>query len=123
VLDQLHACGVFIAIDDFGTGYSSLAYLKRVPAQTVKIDRSFIDGLPGDEDDASIAQAVIALAHSLDKKVVAEGVETQAQFDLLRAWGCDEVQGYLLGRPVAMPSLPVQPLDRTAPAAQVASEG
>jgi EAL domain-containing protein (putative c-di-GMP-specific phosphodiesterase class I) len=100
VLQQLHAMGVHISIDDFGTGYSSLSYLKRFPAQTVKIDRSFISGLPADRDDTVITQAVIAMAHSLGLRVVAEGVETVEQLALLRELGCDEAQGYLLGRPM-----------------------
>jgi diguanylate cyclase (GGDEF)-like protein/PAS domain S-box-containing protein len=100
VLRRLHDMGVRIAIDDFGTGYSSLSYLKRFPAQTVKIDRSFIRGLPTDQDDTAITQAVIAMAHSLGLRVVAEGVETADQLRLLQRLHCDEVQGYLLGRPV-----------------------
>ncbi len=101
VLRRLHQMGVRIAIDDFGTGYSSLSYLKRFPAETVKIDRSFISGLPGDNDDTAITQAVIAMAHSLGLQVVAEGVETQAQLAALQRLGCDQAQGFLLGRPVA----------------------
>ena len=100
VLGRLNRLGIRISIDDFGTGYSSLSYLKRFPAETVKIDRSFISGLPLDGDDTAITQAVIAMAHSLGMAVVAEGVETSEQLALLRKLGCDEAQGYLLGRPV-----------------------
>lgn len=101
VLDRLHRMGIRISIDDFGTGHSSLSYLKRFPAKTVKIDRSFISGLPSDGDDTAITQAVIALAHSLGMAVVAESVETSEQLAVLRKLGCDEAQGYLPGRPVA----------------------
>ncbi|MDP2244391.1 EAL domain-containing protein [Pseudomonas sp.] len=99
-LNDLKSLGLCIAIDDFGTGYSSLNYLKQFPIDVLKIDRSFVDGLPQGEQDAQIARAIIAMAHSLNLSVIAEGVETQAQLDFLRTHDCDEVQGYLLGRPM-----------------------
>jgi EAL domain-containing protein (putative c-di-GMP-specific phosphodiesterase class I) len=99
-LRSLKAIGVSIAIDDFGTGYSSLSYLKRFPIDSLKIDRSFVTELPGNQDDASIAQAVITMGHALRLKIVAEGVETQAQLDFLAANFCDEMQGYFFARPL-----------------------
>jgi len=93
--------GIAISIDDFGTGYSSLSYLKRFPVDSVKIDRSFVRHLPTDPDDAAIARAIIDMGHRLGLRVVAEGVETEAQLALLRSYGCDEIQGYLTGRPCA----------------------
>ena len=97
---QLRDLGVKLAIDDFGTGYSSLSYLKRIPVDYVKIDRAFIRGLAEGGEDAAITRAIIAMAHGLSLKVVAEGVEDQAQLAFLRAERCDEVQGYLISRPV-----------------------
>jgi diguanylate cyclase (GGDEF)-like protein/PAS domain S-box-containing protein len=97
---QLRALGVKLAIDDFGTGYSSLSYLKRFPVDYVKIDRSFISELQQFGEDATIVRAIIAMVHSLELKVVAEGVETQAQLDFLKAHQCDEVQGFLISKPV-----------------------
>src|SRR5690606_17428257 len=100
VLTVLKQMGLSIAVDDFGTGYSSLNYLKQFPINVLKIDRSFVDGLPDGEQDAQIARAIIAMAHSLNMMVIAEGVESHAQLEFLREHGCDEVQGYLLGRPM-----------------------
>jgi diguanylate cyclase (GGDEF)-like protein/PAS domain S-box-containing protein len=105
VLNDFKRLGVSIAIDDFGTGYSSLNYLKQFPINVLKIDRSFVDGLPSGEQDAQIARAIIAMAHSLNMSVIAEGVETQAQLDFLRLHQCDEAQGYLLGRPMPAEAL------------------
>ncbi|MFC5697903.1 EAL domain-containing protein [Pseudomonas sp. GCM10022186] len=100
ILENLKRLGLCIAVDDFGTGYSSLNYLKQFPIDVLKIDRSFVDGLPDGERDAQIARAIIAMAHSLNLAVIAEGVETHAQLGFLREHGCDEVQGYLFGHPV-----------------------
>jgi diguanylate cyclase (GGDEF)-like protein len=100
VLEKLKSIGVQIAIDDFGTGYSSLAYLKRFPIDTLKVDRSFIRDIPADSGDMKITRAIIAMAHGLRLKVVAEGVETAEQLAFLRAQHCDAVQGYFLHRPL-----------------------
>jgi diguanylate cyclase (GGDEF)-like protein len=100
VLEKLKSIGVRIAIDDFGTGYSSLAYLKRFPIDTLKVDRSFIRDIPADSGDKKITRAVIAMAHSLRLKVVAEGVETADQLKFLRAQRCDAIQGFFLYRPL-----------------------
>ncbi|MBV7570074.1 EAL domain-containing protein [Pseudomonas sp. PDM27] len=97
---QLRDLGVKLAIDDFGTGYSSLSYLKRIPVDYVKIDQAFIRGLGEGSGDAAITRAIIAMAHGLSLKVVAEGVEHQEQLEFLKAERCDEVQGYLISRPV-----------------------
>ncbi|MGR3962990.1 bifunctional diguanylate cyclase/phosphodiesterase [Pseudomonas sp. 910_23] len=96
LLRQIRALGVSLAIDDFGTGYSSLAYLKRLPLNTLKIDRSFIQDIPKSTADSEIVQAIIGMAHTLHLQVVTEGVETQAQFELLLKHDCDFIQGYLL---------------------------
>jgi diguanylate cyclase (GGDEF)-like protein/PAS domain S-box-containing protein len=99
-LARLRELGVRLAIDDFGTGFSSLAYLKRLPIDKVKIDRSFVHDITRDSDDASITLSVIAIAHHLRLRVVAEGVETMAQLAYLKRHLCDEVQGYLVARPM-----------------------
>jgi diguanylate cyclase (GGDEF)-like protein len=96
-LRRLKDLGIRVAIDDFGTGYSSLAYLKRFPIDSVKVDRSFVEDIPQDLDSMAIAQAVIAMAHNLRLKVVAEGVESEAQVSFLRGEGCDEMQGHYFG--------------------------
>ena len=100
VLNQLKALGFHLTMDDFGTGYSSLAYLKRFPFDSVKIDQSFVRGIPASRDDCAIVEAIIAMAHSLELKVVAEGVETQEQSEFLRELGCDQIQGYLFSKPI-----------------------
>jgi EAL domain-containing protein (putative c-di-GMP-specific phosphodiesterase class I) len=100
MLSALSAMGVRISVDDFGTGYSSLSYLKRFPLHNLKIDRSFVAGLPDHRDSIAITQAVVAMAHSLGMNVTAEGVETAEQAAFLRAIACDKQQGYFYSRPV-----------------------
>jgi len=99
VLDQLKSKGITVSIDDFGTGYSSLAQLKRLPVDTLKIDRSFVMELDTDWSDRMIVQGVIAMAHKLQLRVVAEGVESEKHLTLLKKYGCDVGQGYLFGKP------------------------
>ena len=105
LLRQIRALGVSLSIDDFGTGYSSLAYLKRLPLNTLKIDRSFIQDIPTSSQDMEIVQAIIVMAHTLHLQVVTEGVETTQQFEFLNQYGCDFIQGYLLNRPVNFEAL------------------
>jgi EAL domain-containing protein (putative c-di-GMP-specific phosphodiesterase class I) len=99
VFDKLKAQGVQISIDDFGTGYSSLSYLKKLPIDSLKIDRSFVRDIPEDRDDVEIASTIITMARGLGLGVVAEGIETREQLEFLKALGCDRGQGYFLVRP------------------------
>jgi EAL domain-containing protein (putative c-di-GMP-specific phosphodiesterase class I) len=107
-LDRLDEIGIRLAIDDFGTGYSSLAYLKRFPVSEVKIDRSFVMAVEAGGEDAEIVASTIDLAHHLGKRVVAEGIETFGQLEVLRGWGCDYAQGFLFSKGV-----PADQLDET----------
>ena len=101
ILQGFRDMGMQTSIDDFGTGYSSLGYLKRFPVTSLKIDRSFVQDIPDDQDDVAITRAIIALAHSLNMAVVAEGVETQEQLQFLRSQNCEQIQGYLFSKPVS----------------------
>ena len=114
VLDALNAMGLRLAIDDFGTGYSSLAYLKRLPVQTIKIDRSFVLDMLENDSDATIVRSTIDLARNLGLRIVAEGVETQAAWDVLREQGCTLAQGYLISKPVPAEELAELLADRAA---------
>jgi diguanylate cyclase (GGDEF)-like protein/PAS domain S-box-containing protein len=100
IMNELVAMGMALALDDFGTGYSSLAYLKKFPISTLKIDRSFVIGLPYEENDCAIARAIVTMAQQLRQEIVAEGVETAEQMSFLRDLGCDQLQGYLFSQPV-----------------------
>lgn len=104
-LHGIRDMGLALSLDDFGTGFSSLSYLKRLPIETLKIDRSFIDGLPTDGNDKAIVEAILAMGHALGIKVLAEGVETDAQADFLKQAGCGQAQGYLFGRPTSAAAL------------------
>lgn len=101
VIEQLHEMGVSLAIDDFGTGYSSLAYLKQIPADEIKIDKSFVRDMSRDDNDAVIVRTTIELAHNMGRRVIAEGVEAQDAYDLLEILRCDLAQGYYICRPVS----------------------
>ena len=107
VLERLRALGVRVSVDDFGTGHSSMAYLKELPVDELKIDKTFVQHLASDPKDRAIVRAIIGLAHELGLLVVAEGVEDQDTWDLLRGAGCDIVQGYFLSRPISAADLAV----------------
>ena len=101
ILNTLHEAGIRLAIDDFGTGYSSLSYIKRLPIDTVKVDRSFVNDLSADAThNIKIVAAIVSMAHDLKLKVVAEGVETEQQLEFLNNLRCDEIQGYWFSRPL-----------------------
>lgn len=100
-LSDLKRLGVRISIDDFGTGYSSLAYLKRIPADALKVDRTFVGGLGEDVEDTAIVQTIVDLAHTFGMEVIAEGVESQEHVEHLKEIGCDLVQGYYFAKPLA----------------------
>jgi EAL domain-containing protein (putative c-di-GMP-specific phosphodiesterase class I) len=110
-MSELKRMGVKLSIDDFGTGYSSLSYLRRFPVDVLKIDRSFVRDIPGCEDDAAMVAAIIELARGLRMRVIAEGVETEAQLEYLKRRGCDEVQGHVYG--MAAPGPDVEALLRS----------
>mgnify|MGYP000970943852 CR=1 FL=1 len=99
-LTDLKVRNILLSIDDFGTGYSSLSYLKNFPVDRIKIDQSFVNQLTQQESDASIIKAIIAMGHSLQLTIVAEGIETLEQLEFLKRHHCDEAQGYYLGRPM-----------------------
>jgi len=99
VMHRLKGLGVRLSIDDFGTGYSSLSYLKQFPIDRIKIDQSFVRGIPGDQNDEAIVQAIVVLARALGLATIGEGVESASQVDFLRVVGCNEMQGYHFSRP------------------------
>jgi EAL domain-containing protein (putative c-di-GMP-specific phosphodiesterase class I) len=113
-LTALRALGVHLSVDDFGTGYSSMTYLKRFPVDSLKVDRSFVDGLGRDAEDSAICTAVVSLAHALGLRAVAEGVETVEQLAELRTLGCEMAQGFLFGRPAPPDAWGARPDERLA---------
>jgi EAL domain-containing protein (putative c-di-GMP-specific phosphodiesterase class I) len=115
ILAQLGQTGVHLSVDDFGTGYSSLTYLKRLPIDEVKIDRSFVMNMAADPADAAIVESTVELAHSLNLSVVAEGIEDRAAWDHLASIGCDVAQGYFLGKPMPPAELLAKFPPRTSP--------
>ena len=122
VLKSLKAMGVQIALDDFGTGQSSLSHLRHFPIDIVKIDRAFIRDIPGDSNDCELVSAIIAMAQNLNKCVVAEGVENDAQLAFLRERGCDRVQGYLFSPPLPAEEMLTYLSDQTMLKAAIESQ-
>ena len=120
ILNALRASGIRVAIDDFGTGYSSLSYLRKFPVDAVKIDQSFIRRISTTGDDTTIVKAVIGMARGLKLRVVAEGVETAEEVAFLRAYRCDEAQGYFFSRPVPAQQFPMLLTNGITEAAAVA---
>ena len=116
VLEELSALGVHLSIDDFGTGYSSLSYLRKLPSEELKIDRSFVLDLESSSDARAIVDAVVKLAQALGLKVVAEGVETEEQQDILRSLGCNELQGFLFAKPMSAKALALWAMNDEGPA-------
>ena len=112
ILRELKSHGLHISMDDFGTGYSSLSYLRRLNVDTLKIDRSFVRDILTNHDDAVIAEAIIALGHGLRLNIVAEGVETEAQFKFLRQLHCDEAQGFYFSKPLSTEEFTAYVLER-----------
>ena len=100
LLEKIRDKGIQIALDDFGTGYSSLSYLRKLPIDILKIDRAFVKDMDTNEDECAIVRAILAMAHTLNLEVIAEGVETEEQLDFLKSIGCDSVQGYYFSPPV-----------------------
>jgi EAL domain-containing protein (putative c-di-GMP-specific phosphodiesterase class I) len=121
-LRQIRNMGIGVALDDFGTGYSSLSYIARLPVNTLKIDQSFIADMATSPEHLAIVSAVITLGHALDMNIVAEGVETEEQSKLLRLLKCDEMQGYLFGRPVPLERIQVMLAHRSAEPGESDSE-
>ena len=115
--ERLRQAGVHVSIDDFGTGHSSLATLRKLPAAELKIDRAFVTDLDTSGDARSIAAAIVKMAHTLDLRVVAEGVETEAQRDWLVQMGCDELQGYLFAKPMSATAVAIWASGDTGPSA------
>ena len=117
ILNRLHALGVQLAIDDFGTGYSSMAYLKSLPVDELKVDRSFVKNLRHNQSDTVIVRSTVDLGHNLGLRVVAEGVEDQATWQELATLGCDSVQGFYLARPMPAAELAAWLATQPQPAA------